>query len=564
MKSPDKIIPPEPRNHGGKREHCPSCGSDNLLEEKRIICTDCGEVISTIHRLVNPDDPTGGQDESRSSRGEVAALQLSAACSDSPPISIPKDNSSPFIKPIEPTDNLTAGEEEKPTSPPAALAVSIASVDAPGSTIGEIETHAAHLLLAISGDCNEHIEMSSRGAKKYITVQRPLTLTDMKQHLQGTKTKGATLARRDGTTRALCFDADDQQTWQLLNEASTLLIAQGFKPILEPSPAGRGGHLWLIFNDLVNASQAYTQVRDIAPMLKALTEYWPRPGNQKVRLPAGRYVSATLSRWCDLVDHTGQELAGRDRPRIMQLLLSNQTSAELIQKDPFPLEESPVNRQQVSTHRSGKPTEPTGGVDEAWLQKYARSNYWFAWTPAQLAAWYNERTALSDLLPPERNGHGLASWRGERTPSVAYTKDGVGWVDFGASARRNDGKCDGGDSLELAARIQQRSKVDIMREAGSELLKEARATLKRAAEKGEPLPGWLIPLVTPAGLAHYRQCREEAAQRHQGGLAGFSVCEEQEPSYPPPPRPCICCNVRAWVWTGDRYICSHPDHPKEP
>lgn len=78
-----------------------------------------------------------------------------------------------------------------------------------------------------------------------------------------------------------------------------------------------------------------------------------------------------------------------------------------------------------------------------WQQKYT-SSLWFQFTPAQLAAWYNERHPIEELLPPERNGMGLAGWRGERTASVGYTRDGQGWIDFGASARRSDGKQDGG------------------------------------------------------------------------------------------------------------------------
>ena len=42
---------------------------------------------------------------------------------------------------------------------------------------------------------------------------------------------------------------------------------------------------------------------------------------------------------------------------------------------------------------------------------------------------------------------GLASWRGEHSANVGLREDG--WVDFGASARRSDGKQDGGDALEL-------------------------------------------------------------------------------------------------------------------
>ena len=67
---------------------------------------------------------------------------------------------------------------------------------------------------------------------------------------------------------------------------------------------------------------------------------------------------------------------------------------------------------------------------------------------------------------------GLASWRAERTASVGFREEG--WVDFGASARRADGKPDGGDALELTIRVNDESKPEIMREIARQLVSEAR------------------------------------------------------------------------------------------
>jgi hypothetical protein len=100
-------------------------------------------------------------------------------------------------------------------------------------------------------------------------------------------------------------------------------------------------------------------------------------------------------------------------------------------------------------------------------------------TPAQLAAWYNERHPVEDILPPEKNGMGLASWRGEHTASVGLRKGG--WVDFGASARRADGKPDGGDALELTVRVNEESKPEVMHQ----LVSEAREAMESAAQRGE-------------------------------------------------------------------------------
>jgi hypothetical protein len=86
------------------------------------------------------------------------------------------------------------------------------------------------------------------------------------------------------------------------------------------------------------------------------------------------------------------------------------------------------------------------------------------------------------------------------------------WVDFGASARRADGKQEG-DSLELATRIEQRSRSEIMRDAARMLLAEARATLESAAATNQDTPAWLVPFLTPAGWQHYEQLK---ASHHRG------------------------------------------------
>jgi hypothetical protein len=76
-----------------------------------------------------------------------------------------------------------------------------------------------------------------------------------------------------------------------------------------------------------------------------------------------------------------------------------------------------------------------------------------------------------ESLLPEHNGMGLAGGSGEHTASVGYTRDGQGWVNFGSSAMRNDGKQDGGDALELEARVTDQSKTEIMRQAARDFRK---------------------------------------------------------------------------------------------
>ncbi len=179
-------------------------------------------------------------------------------------------------------------------------------------------------------------------------------------------------------------------------------------------------------------------------------------------------------------------------------------------------------------------------MDTQWRERYSTpegQRLWFAWTPQYLATWWNSRHSIDDLLPSERNGYGLASWRGERTASVA--KRGEQWADFGASARQSDGSPDTGDALELQVRLSGTSKADVMRQAARELLHEARQTLEQAARAGQPLPSWIEEIITEAGRAHYARVASQAGHTEQtpapretpaadrqpdtGGLSGFST-----------------------------------------
>lgn len=496
---PHLIQPPQPRNHGGVRQRCKDCGSENLIEQITITCMNCGAEQHRSHRLINKDateiQSTGRQPDHQE------------------PPAQPIDNLTPVLQPKEPLDNLTSGIQEPATPPDTAQPCHDPQA-------------VTELLLVIAGDRDEHIVMNtnSQVAKKYLTVHRPLCLEDMRQHLQGKKTIGATLSYQDGTTRSLCFDTDTPDGYQQLQESSILLHAAGYKPLLEPSPAGRGGHLWIIFTERVNAYAAYTQVCSIAPTLKAISEYWPQQrGNQKVRLLAGKYTTPTFAQWCHLYNATGHEISTRD-------FLDYQTPADLLPALRYPTEPEPSPDHLTKCDRSPvtKPP-PDTGVDEYHRQKYPHNHFWFAWTPQQLADWYNTKNSVYDLLSPEKNGNGLAQWRGERTASVAFRHDSA-WVDFGATARQPTGKQDGGDCLELAVRIEQRPKAEIMREAAKLLLTEGRAALEDAARAGEGIPAWLLPFLTEKGWNHYERIRSQA-----GGVVGFK--QQQVPIHEEVPIP---------------------------
>ena len=108
---------------------------------------------------------------------------------------------------------------------------------------------------------------------------------------------------------------------------------------------------------------------------------------------------------------------------------------------------------------------------------------------------------------------GLASWRGEHTASLGLCEDG--WVDFGASARRSDGKQDGGDALELTVRVNNEPKSEVMRELARQLVSEAREAVESAAHCGEQPPQWVQAFMSKAGWEHYHHLREEVGHSDQ-------------------------------------------------
>ncbi len=408
----------------------------------------------------------------------------------------------------------------------------------PDTRSAQLLTDAAALLVEMAGPEPVHIEMSARGPKKYYDVHRSLTERDARAHLAGRSTRGATLRHPGGMTRALCYDADTPDDWLRLVEAAWRLAECGYRPLVEASPAqdgkhAGGGHLWIIYTTLVCATWAHRHAVQIAPRLSHIKECWPGESGHNVRLPGGLYVQPGVRAWCKLYDAQGRLLSA-DGAGAARVLLDWQTPAEIVPAFP---DAEPVGETgeltallnnavaQRAVPASFPNASDSPGVDQQWQHKYGRS-LWFQFTPAMLSTWYNERTQVEDLLPSEKNGMGLASWHGERTASVGLRAEG--WVDFGASARRADGKQDGGDAPELHVHVTQEAKPEVMRQIARQLVREAREAMERAAWRGEQPPTWVQPFMTKAGWQHYHALRAEAAHAatHKG-VAGFHPPSEQ-------------------------------------
>ncbi len=271
---------------------------------------------------------------------------------------------------------------------------------------------------------------------------------------------------------------------------------------------------------------ARRHVCEIAPVLRDIKEYWPGPAHaltwNKVRLPGGRYVSPDLSAWCKLYDADGQELA-RDGLAAARVLLANQTPVGIVPwyspddlldvavappapaVDPHPDRSAPLVQARVASSLKTS-------IDSRQQEKYARVNrfLWFHYTPRQVADWYNARHTADDLIDFDRNGMANAGeiGRPERTSSLARTRDGQHWSDFGAGALHDDGHLDGGDVLELLVRMSEERKAEILRQLGQEMIAEARADLEQAA-RADVLPSsWVQEIMSEAGWDRYWQQRK--------------------------------------------------------
>ncbi len=554
LQTPDKIEPPTPRNHGGDRTYiCSQCGKRHIIKRKvvTLICKDCGK-----ESLLS--------DESI----DLSPVEQDATCpTDTEPNKnfCEQDRNLPdVLKPITPpTSKLRHGSEDEDLDEE--------------DLQNQVDLHAAaELLLSLAGDADVHIEMSRTGEKKYYTVNRRLKLEDLLDHLRGGQARGALCSYADGRTRGLCWDVDDQDGWELLQGAARALVGMGYFVILEKSPAGRGGHLWIIYTDLVDVIAARRHVYEIAPELQDLEEYWPGPQDaaswNRVRLPGGRYVrrgqyvEISVNAWCEISSANDGE-SYKDGVSAAALLLSHQTPAGIVptivestlEYVPDPecalagagglsqqIEPSCILRhgddEDDAAAIAGESERALPVVDACWTANYGEvqiTNLWFAILEEYSAAWFNDRHSLEEIRPRERNGMAFSPNGNERSASTGYytTPDGERYTDFSMNGRLPDGRHDSGDALQLAMKVWNRSKSKILAETTREINDQARVELETAARKGELPPSWVCELTTPAGWRRYDQLRASTSQSPSGeslasnGVEPPAQTDQAQPSF---------------------------------
>ncbi len=383
-------------------------------------------------------------------------------------------------------------------------------------------------MLHVAGNLPRHITMAPRGDRKYIERPNrrhpepaPVTPELLRRHLEGRITLGSWLANQDGSTWAIVWDADDAGRWEKLLEAGRKLLSSGARPIAERSPAkdehAGGGHLWVIFSEPVDPRAARATAEKHAPELESFREFWPRAG--AVRLLGGYYRRGETSAWCEATALRRPEQWVRSWDAAA-LACSENTSLDWVTQ-PVPSEQdddlpyAPPAQLDTCEITHPEPMEPEAWSDSEWIRRYGAARHSLPWAvlPRHAITWFNSLHDVRTILPRQSNGYALATWRGERTPSVAYLPDNR-WRDNGGNRTQP-----GGDAFEAYALVtygqggRDRALADVCRQ----MTAMARRELESSARSDRGVPMWVAEIMTPEGWSRYERLRasECAGRRSQ-------------------------------------------------
>ncbi len=389
------------------------------------------------------------------------------------------------------------------------------------SAVGRYRPHKDAIIermLRVAGDLPHHITMRASGPRKYIERPNakhpepaPVTPELLRDHLDGKITLGSPIGNRDGLTWAVLWDADDPEGWEVLLNAGRKLAASGAKPIAERSPAkaehAGGGHLWLVFWRPVHPRAARATAEKHAPELRDFPEFWPRAG--AVRLLGGYYRRGETSAWCEAaaLRQPDRWVTSWDAAA---LAWSEDTPSGWVTEAPPPKPEDEVPYTppaELDTREVARPErpEPEAWHDPEWLAKYGSARRSLPWAvlPKHAINWFNSLNDVRTILPKAPNGYSLATWRSERTASVAYLPDNR-WRDYGAN--RNQA---GGDAFEAYALVtygegrRDQALADVFRQ----MVSAAQRELESAARGGRGVPAWVAEVMSPAGWERYERLR---------------------------------------------------------
>ncbi len=275
------------------------------------------------------------------------------------------------------------------------------------------------------------VEMHGGKAKKYLSISRSLTSTDIAAHQRGVATFGGGLlwdTPEGPRTQALVWDSDDD--FPRLERSARRLDHAGLRPLLIQNPIDpKRGHLWVIFTAPCPPAWAIAAAERLAPELRALDERFPNLKSKdglRIRLPGGSYVLPDGTRRpvkvaAGTVDGPGPWLDGT-APEAWALIGAAGSDPAILRATFVP--------------RAERPQAPKGRPKAGVRQVHAPRG------GGAFFAGFNAENPIESMVTVDRRGFFSAPWRDERTPSVHVYADGKRWKDFGPSDR-------GGDAFDL-------------------------------------------------------------------------------------------------------------------
>lgn len=543
---PEQIMPAELRKQGGDHYLCPICQSRHVTVKRKttrtLICNDCKH---TVEIDTKESETTYGEEEQQheSDQHTDAPPHLSshalAAKNFSPQKSKLPDILKPFTPPVGNLQHESASH---------ATLVGEHNHAQPEPFLGTDEWEAVLALYeAIAGTDTTHIRMVSEPCK-WKTVNRGVSWSDLRAHIEGRKTVGTRLYHEGGLTRAFLVDADNEEEVARLRAGARKLAAAGFFPVLDTPPAGRprgvegyhevSEHAWIVMDGLVSREAGWAELVRIAPEWGRLKERWPalkdKPVGNRVRLPGGLYVMPGFEGYTTLQSVSSGEYA-RTGAEQARLVLAQQSPASLIPPAPYtgnrcqqkeqdqpPAVPCVVAKASTSASIGQRPraggNRPLPVVDEAWVKKYGpveTTSFYFAVTEAASVAWFNAHHSLESLQRCESDCKALSPNGPERTASAVYwqSPEGERYTDFSRHGLRPDGSHDGGDAFELACKLWKCTKAELSKRTMRQMQRVALAELEAAARAGREPEAWVCALTTPAGWRYYDSLRFKPGDR---------------------------------------------------
>jgi len=395
---------------------CPNCHSPNV----ELRCKRCG-VITHVD--------------------EIAAVAPLSAPRDAPPI-VQNAESASWTQGAAGTvqnadsgllryDSYHSAESASWTDTPVGSVDVAQGEESPAPSVSPLDAAVAVIAPAVI-DYPNHIRMLARRVdsdNKYTTIDTHLTEALVADHLTGRRSLGAGLCQpaafQAGAryARAIAFDSDTDL--RPLTRGAARLARAGLRPLLVRNPAkAASGHLWLFFDDVIDANAALAAVRTIAPDLAEVKEMFPNPGasnGHRIRLPGGYYLPVGAPRVA--VDVARGDESGRPVwvPGVAQeglAVIGGALSRAAILQHTF----VPPARRLKLTYAADAPpvkrreTVKVSGEGRAFFDRF------------------NAQNPLDSMVTVNHQKKFRAPWRTEEVASVHVYPDGS-WHDFGKDKR---------------------------------------------------------------------------------------------------------------------------------